>query len=248
MKIAIFSDVHLEWLKPRMVDRMIANIADRCRDADIVINAGDTGGPKLRKALAAKIERPYIDVLGNHDFYGDIIIKRAQNADPNIPDWSSDAGPLWETIEIGGVKIWAGTLWSDLSNPVDAFFAQTNINDFRLIRTTDDDGSWKLTPEDVTTMHRNSLASIAAFKPDVVASHFPPLRLSNNPKYPENELTPYFCNDLSEFIFDNPQIKLWISGHTHNSCDYTFEGCRFVSNQRGYPGEIPDFDVKIVEI
>ena len=45
-------------------------------------------------------------------------------------------------------------------------------------------------------------------------------------------------------ILDNPQIKYWSHGHTHESMDYMIGDCRVVCNPKGYhPTEVnPDFD------
>jgi Icc-related predicted phosphoesterase len=43
-----------------------------------------------------------------------------------------------------------------------------------------------------------------------------------------------FASDLSEFIMDRPQIKLWTHGHMHNVSDYMMGDTRVVCNPRGY--------------
>jgi len=45
-----------------------------------------------------------------------------------------------------------------------------------------------------------------------------------------------YHSDLSEFILDHPQIKLWTHGHTHHPFDYMIGGTRIVCNPRGYDG------------
>jgi Icc-related predicted phosphoesterase len=45
-----------------------------------------------------------------------------------------------------------------------------------------------------------------------------------------------FYTDLSEFILDRPQIKLWVHGHMHNRSDYEIGDTRVVCNPRGYVG------------
>ena len=43
-----------------------------------------------------------------------------------------------------------------------------------------------------------------------------------------------YHSDLSEFILDHPQIKLWTHGHTHHPFDYVIGETRIVCNPRGY--------------
>jgi Icc-related predicted phosphoesterase len=43
-----------------------------------------------------------------------------------------------------------------------------------------------------------------------------------------------FYSDLSEFILDRPQIKLWTHGHMHNMSNYWIGDTRVVCNPRGY--------------
>ena len=54
----------------------------------------------------------------------------------------------------------------------------------------------------------------------------------------------YFSN-LSNFIMDRPQIKVWTHGHTHQRCDYMMGTTRVLCNARGYAGyekSADDFD------
>jgi hypothetical protein len=43
-----------------------------------------------------------------------------------------------------------------------------------------------------------------------------------------------YSSDLSDFILDHPQIKVWTHGHTHHNFDYMIGDCRIVCNPRGY--------------
>jgi hypothetical protein len=46
-----------------------------------------------------------------------------------------------------------------------------------------------------------------------------------------------YHSDLSEFILDHPQIKLWTHGHTHHPFDYVIGETRVVCNPRGYEND-----------
>mgnify|MGYP000604130187 CR=1 FL=1 len=60
-----------------------------------------------------------------------------------------------------------------------------------------------------------------------------------------------FQSDLSSFIMDRPQIKLWTHGHTHDVFDYMIGGCRIVCNPRGYihyEQRADEFSLQFVEV
>ena len=60
-----------------------------------------------------------------------------------------------------------------------------------------------------------------------------------------------YSSDLSEFILDRPQIKLWTHGHTHDTFDYMIGTTRIVCNPRGYDGyegRADEFELLTVEI
>ncbi|MNW15034.1 hypothetical protein D3C71_2134120 [compost metagenome] len=62
---------------------------------------------------------------------------------------------------------------------------------------------------------------------------------------PENLIAAY-ANDWPELL---DKADLWVYGHTHVSADFLKNGCRVVSNPRGYPnqqtGFNPDFLIEI---
>jgi Icc-related predicted phosphoesterase len=71
----------------------------------------------------------------------------------------------------------------------------------------------------------------------VTVTHHAPSPLSIDDCYKEDTLmNGAFHSDLSEFILDRPQIKLWTHGHMHNRSDYIIGETRVVCNPRGYIG------------
>ena len=86
----------------------------------------------------------------------------------------------------------------------------------------------------------------------VVAGHHSPSKLSTHPKYQDDQLmNGAYSSDLSEFILDHPQIKLWTHGHTHHEFDYMIGSTRIACNPRGYIGYEPqadDFKLKYLEV
>jgi Icc-related predicted phosphoesterase len=83
----------------------------------------------------------------------------------------------------------------------------------------------------------------------VVVGHHAPSKLSTHPRY-QNEtlMNGGYSSDLSQFILDNPQIKLWTHGHIHNNSDYMIGSTRVMCNPRGYARyeENDDFNPELV--
>ena len=88
--------------------------------------------------------------------------------------------------------------------------------------------------------------------PWVVVGHHAPSKMSTKPRYQNDVIVNgAYSSDLSEFILDHPQIKLWTHGHTHDPFDYVIGGTRIVCNPRGYinyEGRADEFELKTVEI
>jgi hypothetical protein len=86
----------------------------------------------------------------------------------------------------------------------------------------------------------------------VVVTHHAPTTLSIAEWFKHDTLmNGAFASDLTDFILDRPQIKLWTHGHMHNVSDYMIGDTRVVCNPRGYVGyeEGPkNFEIKVVEI
>jgi hypothetical protein len=86
----------------------------------------------------------------------------------------------------------------------------------------------------------------------VVCTHHTPSFTSCHPRYKDDrEMNGGYHSELSSLILDNPQIKLWTHGHTHELFDYMVGSTQVVCNPRGYWGyeDIADcFKLKIVEV
>lgn len=86
----------------------------------------------------------------------------------------------------------------------------------------------------------------------VVVGHHAPSKLSTKPRY-EREviMNGAYSSDLSEFMLDHPEIKVWTHGHTHDVYDYMVGTCRVICNPRGYDGyegRAADFELKYFEV
>jgi hypothetical protein len=71
----------------------------------------------------------------------------------------------------------------------------------------------------------------------VVVGHHAPSKLSTKPQYEKDVIVNgAYSSDLSEFMLDHPQIKVWTHGHTHHNFDYMIGSTRVIANPRGYIG------------
>jgi len=76
---------------------------------------------------------------------------------------------------------------------------------------------------------------IDSTKKYVIVGHHAPSKQSIKPRYrSDNLINGAYSSDLSEFILDHPQIKLWTHGHTHDIFDYKIGETRVLCNPRGY--------------
>jgi hypothetical protein len=85
-----------------------------------------------------------------------------------------------------------------------------------------------------------------------VCGHHTPTPQSIHPKYAGDELmNGGYTSDLTQFIMERPQIKLWTHGHTHEDFDYLIGTTRVACNPRGYDGyerRADYFQLKYMEI
>lgn len=71
----------------------------------------------------------------------------------------------------------------------------------------------------------------------VIVGHHAPSKLSTKPRYEKDVIVNgAYSSDLSEFMLDHPQIKVWTHGHTHHDFDYMVGSTRVIANPRGYIG------------
>ena len=112
-------------------------------------------------------------------------------------------------------------------------------------------------PEDAVEEHKSLLKFIDEATTDkskkyVVVGHHAPSKQSVKPRYVRDVyVNGGYSSDLSEFILDRPQIKMWTHGHTHDKFDYMIGTTRVVCNPRGYIDYEPcayDFDFQLLEI
>jgi Icc-related predicted phosphoesterase len=189
-----------------------------------------------------------IYVAGNHEFYHGkwnqslITLSDECAKFPNV--YFLEAG----CKKIDDVTFIGGTLWTDMNqgDPLTLHSVRDMMSDFRVIKK-DLEGYTTLKPADTVIRHRHMLGYIKQIVAErheekfVVVGHHAPSKLSTHEQYKnETLMNGAYSSDLSEFILDRPQIKLWTHGHTHHPFDYMIGSTRVVCNPRGYEGYEPD--------
>jgi len=263
MKIQLMSDLHLEFeplFRPKNAG------------ADVLILSGDicvaeyfTKSEMSPKFVVAREFKKFFDhvtsefehviyVAGNHEHYHGYfdttldILKETLKYD-NLHILDNDS------FDIDGVRFAGGTLWTNLNNhnPITENYLRGAMNDFKLIQWKSKNYR-KFSPFDSSVEHRNTLETIKKMIADhdnvVVVGHHAPTFQSVHPKYHNNDhMNGGYFSELSEFILDHPQIKLWTHGHMHDCFDYDVGTTKVWCNPRGYNDENPYFNPnKVVSI
>ena len=279
MKIAIASDLHLEFGDYEIENTEEADVLILSGDIMIARDLHDHPEEKISEAKETSLGQRQesalrfrnflkrvslkfpnvVYVAGNHEFYRGKFIGSLQDLRneclkfPNIHFMEDDCRKIDDVTFIGS------TLWTDMNkgDPLTLHSVADIMNDFKLI-VHDGLGYTRLRPAHVVDRHRRSVAYIRSITEGkfeekfVVVGHMSPSKISIHPRYKDDYLiNGAYTSDLSEFILDHPQIKLWTHGHTHEDFDYTIGSTRIVCNPRGYIGYEPradNYKLKYVEI
>jgi len=282
MKLAICSDIHLEFGDLHIVNTEGADVLVLAGDIMLAQPLHDYPPEKIdgkpldqlgsnqklarifRNFLArCSAEFPHVVMIaGNHEFYEgrwcgslDTLMEECTRYN-NVHfleqmDWKA-----------GDVTFLGATIWTSINggDPYTMYHLQGAMNDYTDI-LNDAAGFTKLRPAHTISRHRQTvtwLKKALAADPSgkyVVVGHHAPTSMSIDDRYRgQSSLNHAYYTDLSDIILDNPQIKLWIHGHTHVSKDYMVGSTRVICNPRGYVGyerrsqEVDPYYPLIVEV
>jgi len=198
-------------------------------------------------------------VLGNHDFYRDRFEDSAELLSDFLAEHAPHAKVLDnETVVHEGVAFTGCTLWAAYGHGTYAAVdIQRNMNDFALIRTlkglqSPGDGIYQPSRPDgrtitVQDVHEKFEENVKFLRdaltwtgkqdlPTIVITHHAPSYLSRSRRsdHADNGMDEAYYSNQHALIEQNPQLKVWVHGHTHDSCRYKIGECQVTSNQRGY--------------
>lgn len=162
------------------------------------------------------------------------------------------------SVEVGGQMFYGATLWTNYdNNPVSALACGV-MYDFRYGMDDNNDSPRLTVPNDYVERNEVAVDKLTQFldrthRDVIVVSHFAPTHQSIHERYQTvaNTLRNYhFVNSLDDLIIANPQIKLWVHGHTHTQFDYSVGATRVVCNPKGFPNEDtgPIGDLTFIEV
>jgi predicted phosphodiesterase len=183
-----------------------------------------------------------IYVAGNHEFYNGKFWAGIEYLRHECAQFSNVYFLEQDTKIIDDVVFIGGTLWTDMNkgDPLTQHAVTDMMNDFRVIRN-DRKEYTKLRPRDVIERHVQTkqyfqhVLNNHRDKQCVIVGHHGPTFRSVHEQY-KNEylMNGAYHSDLSDFILDNSQIRLWTMGHTHHSHWYYVGTTLVVCNPRGY--------------
>ena len=187
--------------------------------------------------------REVVMVMGNHEHYGFQYQKTYAHIAANLPNNVTLLENQTHTID--DVTFVGATLWTDMNKMDDLtmWHMKSMMNDYKQVTMFNEVKSayHRLTPEKTVEDHYKSkqfIAETVANRFDqkfVVVTHHAPSKASTKPQYiNDTMMNGAYSSDLSEMILQNPQIKLWTHGHTHDVFDYMIGSTRIVCNPRGY--------------
>ena len=235
MKLQIYSDLHREF----------ARFEPALSDTDVVILAGDIDIKSRGVKWANEVfQCPVIYVCGNHEYYGGHIghtLRKMKDAAlPHVHVLEN------EMLILNDTRFLVTTAWTDYSATGDVVAAKRvawdSMNDFLMIRADLD--YRRLRPDDLVakSMRAHRWLTQELEKPfcgkTVVVTHHAPALDHVGDDHPGHLIAAY-ANNWTELL---GKADLWVYGHTHVAADFSKEGCRVVSNPRGYPGQNTGFD------
>ena len=253
MKLAIASDLHIEFGPVELKNT---------EGADALILAGDIlVVADLRVWHKAFFEecleefKNVFYVFGNHEFYHHDLIR----AKPMVAEITKAMKGFHildnNSVELDGKTFFGGTMWTNMNNddPMAKLAVSRGMNDFRIVTKASD----RFTPDHAMEEWNMTVSkleeTVSATNNDVVViTHHAPSPSSIHEKYKNDTLmNGNFHSNMDEFILNNPQIQLWIHGHTHDPFDYGIGGTRVFCNPRGYiqyEQRAQEFKLEIIEL
>jgi Icc-related predicted phosphoesterase len=251
MRVHYMSDLHLEaqGFAARMPEGDVLIIAgDLCHACCFEADAADGYNVKQRDRVLPVIDaarKNFAHVLliaGNHEHYGGVFdetVPKLRRALPGVAVLDNDA------IEIGPVRFFGTTLWTDFQGRSTAGLnaVRKRCGEFFFVKTCASDAEGRETlrkfqPEDALAAFDVALESLrkclADGKPTVVITHHAPSLKGLNPHHAGSDLDAAYASDLDAMIEALDNVPVWIHGHTHICRRYTIGRAEIRTDARGF--------------
>jgi predicted phosphodiesterase len=238
MKIRYLSDIHLEFIKPLKLQRLVLDQIAPAEEGEICILAGDIGYPEsenydlFMKFVNNHFIKTFV-IPGNHEYYNkfkiveemDTFMEEYFKQHPNITLLNN------RTEKYGDYTFVGTTLWSYIKDPMFSTNDVYQIPNFDYMKCNELNRICIKFLED----------SIAKNENCIVITHHLPSKQFIDPKYNTIRDRPYqqwFYSDMDLFIHTyHDKIKYWFYGHTHTASKNKVNNILFLCNPIGYPGE-----------
>jgi Icc-related predicted phosphoesterase len=229
MKALLVSDLHFEFHRDGGL-----SFVESLPEADVLLCPGDLSNARgIWDALLLLLEKyPHvIYTYGNHEFYGSDIPRvkaKVEKLVKRLPTMGDKYGKLHvldnSTCEIEGRRFVGTPLW--FRKLPDSPQYERQLNDFYQIGNAH---------ERIYEENEKAIAFLeeTVTGDDIVLTHHLPALESVHPKYEGSPLNRFFLCDVS-YLINERQPKLWVHGHTHDSCDYTLGKTQVLCNPFGY--------------
>lgn len=240
MKLAIFSDIHLDTFSNGRLD-----LADKIPEAEICIIAGDIASINewkgfdqtitFLKAISHKFKK-ILMVLGNHDYWGsdfETTYKKMASIAKTIPNFKLLT--LKNSYKYKGYKFVGDTLW--FKEPKDDYYFKHYSKywiDYK--RISEAPGAFQA--------HSDRFESLwnKVDNKTIVISHHMPSQKCIHPDFEGSDSNVFFVNDQEKYILEKAPL-IHVFGHTHYPFDFMLGKTRMLCNPGTYPfeGTNPDF-------
>lgn len=258
MKVDFISDLHINHYfrspnknKQKLEIREFVSQIKGLGSSDVLLLGGDyseSNGStiELLKTFSTYYKHVYF-IVGNHDYYltsKQHFAKYEHSSLSRVSELYARALALGnvtpienEVIEIQGKKVAAGLLWYYPQNEKDLAFYKRVMPDYTQIRVPGEIDHLK-------ALHEQSMkwyASLEGQEIDLMLTH-------TGPVVPPRHLNPHEPNSLFDVTVPFLASKHWVFGHSHLSGEFEKDGTHFYMNCGGYPRELKDKQMLVIEI
>jgi predicted phosphodiesterase len=244
MIIRYFSDLHLEFIKSKNIEKIIKKINPGLDQ--ICVIAGDVGNPYtsnydvFMNFINNNFLRSYV-IAGNHEYYDDKSLDNPENLERNSSikikkEYMFNYFKKFENVrfldneveEYRGYTFVGTTLWSHIFNPI------YEINDVHFIPNFDY-SKYNLLHRECISFLENALTM---YDNCIVITHHMPSNKLIHPKYKVGNMSKYnqwfYCD--ADYLITS-KVKCWFYGHTHMPSETTINEVPLLCNPIGYPNE-----------
>lgn len=237
MKVAFASDIHLNFVREPVVDRLCRDVNDS--GAELFLIAGDISeAPRVKSDLdymRTQLKVPLRYVLGNHDFYhGSRAAVREALA--NDSDYIDGTAELFRGFTLVGADGWYDGDLTKMPYRMSDWHLISELDGLSREELTATCGQWS--NESATGLFNTLKRSIG---PVVVLTHVPPFERACLFRRRPVGAAPGYSSRHSGAVIGGRRDTTVLCGHTHEAFDGVIEGVRVVVHGTDYGS--PSFEL-----